>query len=181
MANALMTYEDYVALPDDGNRYEVIEGELCLVPAPNRKHQIVILNIAVEFRNFLRSRELGHVYIAPFDVVLSSVNVLQPDVLYVSNNRLDILSDAGASGAPDLAVEVLSPSTRSRDEITKLRLYEDFGVDEYWIVDPERERVRVFRRAGKKLDRVAELSRGETVTTPLLAGFGIVVEMMFEV
>lgn len=181
MSNAVKTYEDYVALPDDGNRYEVIEGELCLVPAPNRKHQIVILNIAAEFRNFLRGRELGHVYIAPFDVVLSNINVLQPDVLYVSNHRLDILTDAGAFGAPDLAVEVLSPSTRGRDEVTKLRLYENFGVDEYWIADPEHERVRVFRRSGMKLDRVDELSRGDTVTTPLVAGFAIAVDTMFDV
>lgn len=140
MANAVVTYEDYVALPDDGNRYEVIEGELCLVPAPNLRHQVILLNIAVALRNFLHGRGLGSVYIAPFDVVLSNINVVQPDVLYVSNNRLNILTKAGATGAPDLAIEVLSGSTKRRDAVTKLRLYENFGVDEYWIVDPARTR-----------------------------------------
>ena len=96
MASALMTYDDYVALPDDGNRYEVIEGELCLVPAPNRKHQRVLLKLALEFGNFVERRKLGQIYMAPFDVVLSDINVVQPDLLYVSNGRLDILTEAGA-------------------------------------------------------------------------------------
>src|SRR5205814_7415211 len=114
MKHAVVTYEDYVALPDDGNRYEVIEGELCLVPAPNRRHQDVLLNLAVELRNFVRSRGLGHVYVAPFDVVLSDANIVQPDVVFVSKGRLNILTKAGATGAPDLAIEVLSGSTQRR-------------------------------------------------------------------
>lgn len=180
MANALMTYEDYVALPDDGNRYEVIEGELCLVPAPNRKHQKIALKLARLIGNFLDGKSLGDVYISPLDVVLSNINVLQPDVLYVSNDRLNILTDAGVAGAPDLAIEVLSPSTRRRDAVVKLQLYENFGVDEYWIVDPERVNVTVFRRVGEKLERVAELFETDVIETPLLAGLAISVARIFE-
>ena len=179
MTNALVTYEDYVALPDDGNRYEVIEGELCLVPAPNRKHQKVLFNLTLLLGNFVKARKLGDVYVAPFDVVLSKINVLQPDVLFVSKNRLKILTKAGAKGAPDLAIEILSASTRRRDEVTKLRLYDDFGVDEYWIVDPGRESVRVYRRAGKKLALVSEVFDG-FFETPLLAGLTISTPVIFE-
>jgi Uma2 family endonuclease len=182
MATALMTYEDYVALPDDGNRYEVIEGELCLVPAPNRKHQRITLKLAVFLSNFVDPQHLGEVYVSPFDVRLSDINVVQPDLLYVSAGRLDIMSDAGAMGAPDLAVEVLSTSTRRRDEVTKLRLYESFGVDEYWIVDASRVAVRVYRRVQNKLALVSELldEDGVMLTTPLLPGLVIPVAVIFE-
>jgi Uma2 family endonuclease len=182
MATALMTYEDYVALPDDGNRYEVIEGELCLVPAPNRKHQRITLKLAVFLSNFVDPQHLGEVYVSPFDVRLSDINVVQPDLLYVSNGRLDIMSDAGAMGAPDLAVEVLSTSTRRRDEVTKLRLYENFGVDEYWIVDASRVAVRIHRRLRNKLALVSELLNedGVTLTTPLLPGLAIPLAAIFE-
>jgi Uma2 family endonuclease len=182
MATALMTYEDYVALPDDGNRYEVIEGELCLVPAPNRKHQRITLKLAVFLSNFVDPQHLGEVYVSPFDVRLSDINVVQPDLLYVSKGRLDIMSDAGAMGAPDLAVEVLSTSTRRRDEVTKLRLYESFGVDEYWIVDASRVAVRIYRRLRNKLALVSELLHedGVMLTTPLLPGLAIPLAAIFE-
>jgi len=173
-----VTYEDYRALPDDGKRYEVIEGELCVVPAPNRKHQDIIRNLAFALWSWVSPRKLGHVYFAPFDVVLSDTNVVQPDVLYVSNGRLNILTAAGASGAPDLAIEVLSESNRRHDEVTKLRLYENFGVEEYWIVDVRSESVRVFRRDGAKLVRAFEAF--ESVETPLLPGLTIEVPGLFE-
>jgi Uma2 family endonuclease len=182
MANALMTYDAYAALPDDGKRYEVIEGELCLVPAPNMKHAQVSRNLAFALWAFVSPRKQGQVFLAPFDVILSETNVLQPDVLYVSKNRLNILSQIGASGAPDIAAEVLSPSTRRRDEVTKLRLYESFGVDEYWIVDLAKSAIRTYRRSGKKLAQVAELAneKGVTLTTPLLPGLAIPLEAIFE-
>jgi len=178
MATTLVTYEEYAAMPDDGNRYEVIEGELCVVPAPNRKHQRVLLNLLMELANFVKTHELGHMYVSPFDVVLSNINVVQPDILYVSNGRLNILTDAGAAGAPDLAVEVLSPSTRRRDRVTKLRLYENFGVEEYWMVDMERASVHVHRREGDKLVPAGEAR--ETLETPLLPGLTIEVAGLFE-
>ena len=177
-----MTYDDYVALPDDGNRYEVIEGELCVVPAPNRKHQRIAFKLTLFLGNFVEARHLGEVYFAPFDVVLSETNVVQPDLLYVSNDRLDIFTDAVAMGAPDLAVEVLSATTRRRDEVTKLRLYENFGVDEYWIIDTAKAAIRIYRRSGKRLALVAELLNedGVMLTTPLLPGLAIPLAAIFE-
>src|SRR5437764_11971922 len=106
-------------------------------------------------------------------------NVLQHDLLIVSTNRMKIMIKAGAKGAPNLAIEILSASTRRRDEVTKLRLYDDFGVDEYWIVDPGRESVRVYRRAGKKLALVSEVFDG-VFETPLLAGLTISTPVIFE-
>jgi len=182
MTTALMTYDDYVALPDDGNRYEVIEGELCLVPAPNLKHQRVLLKLALQLGNFVETHKIGQIYVAPVDVVLSKINVVQPDLLFVSNGRLNILTEAGVSGAPDLAVEVLSPSTHRRDEVTKLRLYENFGVDEYWIVDITRSTVRVYRRSEEKLFLINELfaEKKDSLTTPLLPELAIPLEVIFE-
>jgi len=173
-----VTYEDYRALPDDGKRYEVIEGELCVVPAPNVRHQAISRNIAFALWTFVKPRRLGHVYYAPFDVVLSDTNVVQPDVLFLSNGRLNILTAAGAMGAPDLAIEVLSEFNRRHDEVTKLSLYESFGVEEYWIVDISTESVRVFRRHGAKLVRAFEAF--ETVETPLLPGLVVDVPAIFE-
>ena len=175
MANALMTDEDYVALPDDGNRSEVIEGELCVLPAPNLKHQRVLFKLALQLGNFVEARD-------SVDVVLSKTNVVQPDLLYVSNGRLNILTEAGVSGAPDLAVEVLSASTHRRDEVTKLRLYEDFGVDEYWIVDTTHLSIRVYRRSTAKLEFVMEVleEQNDELTTPLLPGLTVSLAEIFE-
>jgi len=173
-----VTYEDYRALPDDGKRYEVIEGELCVVPAPNVRHQRILFNLTLIIGTFVKERKRGYVFFAPFDVVLSDKNVVQPDLLYVSNGRLNILTAAGAMGAPDLAVEVLSEFNRRHDEVTKLRLYESFGVEEYWMVDAATESVRVFRRDGAKLVRALEAR--ESVETPLLPELTISVPSLFE-
>jgi len=182
MATAVVTYDEYVALPDDGNRYEVIEGELCLVPAPNRKHQEVLFNLAFELRKFITRNKLGHVYISPFDVKLSDINVVQPDVIYVSNGRLKILTEAGASGAPDLAIEVLSASTRRRDEVIKLRLYEKFGVEEYWIIDMSQASIRIHGRKRGKLVLVDELFDRDNakLTTALFPAMAIPFARIFE-
>jgi Uma2 family endonuclease len=176
MSAAVMTYEEYVALPEDGNRYEVIEGKLCVLPVPNRRHQTVLLNLALALANFIKTRRLGHVYFAPFDVVLSDTNIVQPDILFISNDRLGIMTEAGATSAPDLAVEVISVSTRGRDEDTKLRLYEQFGVEEYWLIDPMMAIVTIHRR-----HTACRLNRpDETLTTPLLPGLAIPLAAVFE-
>lgn len=168
-----MTYAEYCALPDDGNRYEVIAGELVLLPTPNRMHQAICRNLAVALGVHVKPRKLGHVYFR-LDVVLSETNVVQPDLLFVSNARAGVLTEAGVSGAPDLTVEVLSDLTRSRDEVTKFGLYDKFGVGEYWIVDPDTASVRVHRRG----EGVMEIAEGE-LTTPLLPGFAMAVEQIF--
>lgn len=169
-----LTYEDYLTFPEDGKRHEVLDGEHWMTPSPNRRHQIVLGNLLWAVKSYLRQQDVGEVYSAPFDVVLSEFDVVQPDLLFVSRERLGILARAAVRGAPDLVVEVLSESTRRRDLVVKRKLYARHGVAEYWVVDPELEGVTVFRGAGV-LAREAELSRGEggALETPLLPGLSI--------
>ncbi len=176
-----LTYEDYLYLPEDGKRHEIIEGEHYVSPAPGYRHQNAIVALIRILSTFLQGRDLGRVLVAPFDVVLSDFDVVQPDVLFVSRDRLSILNEKNLRGAPDLVVEVLSDSTRRIDEIVKRRLYERQGVREYWVVDPVLETVKVYRRAEGGFERVAELSTetGGTLRTPLLAGLDIPLHDIF--
>ena len=132
-------------------------------------------------RSYLENAPIGQAFFAPYDVVLSDINVVEPDLVFFSNARLDRLTRKNAQGAPDLAVEVLSESTRRTDEIRKRKLFEAFGVLEYWIVDPELETVKVYRRAGDRFDRPVELSTedGDTLATPLLPGFDVPLAKLF--
>jgi Uma2 family endonuclease len=123
----------------------------------------------------------GQVYFSPVDVIFSSFDVVEPDLLFVSDARQEILTDTWVYGSPDLVVEILSPSTRRRDEGIKLRLYERFNVFEYWIVDPKAEAFRIYRRRDRQLEQVVELtrSRDEAVTTPLLPGLSLPLAKVF--
>ena len=177
-----LTYEDYSTFPDDGKRHEIIDGEHFVTPAPNLKHQSISMNLSGILKVFLDTHPLGRVFAAPADVVLSEIDVVEPDLFFVSSGRLDRLTKANVQGAPDLVIEILSPSPRRTDEITKRKRYEHFDVREYWIVDPELETVKVLRRTGKGLERVAELSReeGGLLDTPLLPGLSIPLARIFE-
>jgi Uma2 family endonuclease len=178
-----LTYEDYLYFPEDGRRHELIDGEHYVTAAPNLKHQTSALNLAGDLRNFVRPRDLGRVWMAPIDVVLSKFDVVQPDLLFVSKARLHLAAGgANLQGAPDLVVEVLSPTTRRTDAITKRHLYEKFGVLEYWMVDPELETIEIYRLVEGTFRREAELSteREDVLTTPLLPGLEIALNEVFE-
>jgi Uma2 family endonuclease len=181
-ASVKYTYEDLQTFPEgDGKRYEIIDGDLLVSPSPMSKHQLVLSSLHGRFWAFLQEHAIGKVLFAPFDVVLSNVNVVQPDLLFFSNARLDRMTQKHAQGAPDLVVEVLSESTRRTDEIRKRKLYESVDVLEYWIVDPELETVKVYRKAGDPFDRPIELSNeaGDTLKTPLLPGFAAPLAKLF--
>jgi Uma2 family endonuclease len=169
------TYDDLLELPDDGKRYEILDGELFVNPAPIPRHQIIIGNLFAHFLIHFRSHRGGHVYISPLDVLLSDGSVLEPDVIVVKSDRASIVGPKNIQGPPHICIEVLSDSTRRRDEIVKRRLYDRGGVDEYWIVDPELELVKIYRRADADapFQRVAEISTetGGAITTPLLPQF----------
>lgn len=177
-----LTYEDYLELPDDGKQYELIEGELIVNPAPIPRHQILAMRISARLFVHVEEHRLGMVIAAPIDVVLSDDVVLQPDVLFVSTERMSIIDAKNLRGAPSLVIEVLSDRTRRRDEIIKRRLYERFGVDEYWIVDPELETVKIYRSEAGAFVRVAELSNEipGTITSPLLPGFQLDLAVIFD-
>ena len=178
-----LTYEDYVLFPDDGKRHELIDGEHYVTPTPVRKHQAVAGNLHGSIWSYLQQRPIGRVFTAPFDVIFSDFDVVEPDLIYVSHERArTIETTPWVRGAPSLVVEVGSPSTRKRDETVKRRLYERFGVDEYWVVDPEIDAIKVFRRAGDRYERVAELllENDDVLTTPLLPGFELRLPKIFE-
>jgi Uma2 family endonuclease len=145
---ALLTYSDYAALPGDGRRYELNQGELSEIPTPGTQHQRTLLALGARLYEHVRARGLGEVLPAPTDCILSDVTVLQPDIIYVATDRLAIISERGIEGAPTLVVEVLSPSTARLDRDRKMRLYAEHGVPYYWIVDPEARSIEAFALAG---------------------------------
>ncbi len=177
-----LTYEDYLLFPDDGKRHEIIDGDHYVTPAPKTKHQKVSLNLTVALGSFVKQRGLGLVLAAPSDVILSDENVVQPDLLFVSTARATIVTEDNIRGAPDLVVEIISETTRKKDEVTKRKLYERFGVQEYWVVDPELETIKIFRRAQQGYGRAVELNReaNDILTTELLAGFDLAPTEIFE-
>jgi Uma2 family endonuclease len=139
-----LTYQDLREMLNDSRRYELIDGEVYMAPSPNRKHQRTVFRIAIKIHALVESRDLGEVYIAPFDVVFDQSNVTQPDVLFVQKERLSIITAANVSGAPDLAVEVISPGTARFDRETKLQVYARARIPELWYVDPEGETLDIL-------------------------------------
>jgi Uma2 family endonuclease len=166
-----LTYADLLALPDDGLRHELIDGEHFVTPSPGSAHQLIAGNLHFLIRTYLVGHPIGVIMLAPFDIVLTDFDVVEPDLIYFSKPRFEeIVGERSARGAPDVAVEVLSPSTRRRDEITKRRLYERTGVREYWVVDPELETVKLYRAAEGRLVKEPELSleANDVLASPLL-------------
>ena len=172
------TFQDYCATPDD-ERYELLDGKLMMVPAPNMKHQQVLVTLTWKLRSFTEEHGLGKVYVAPCDVVLSDTDVVQPDLLFISRAREHILTDDNVRGAPDLVIEILSPSTADRDLGYKYDLYGRHGVLEYWIVDPRAETIAVHRQRNGRLEAAETLSRGDTLRTGLLDGLELRLDDIF--
>lgn len=174
-------YQDYLRLPDDGYHYEVIKGELHMTAAPTLRHQDVVRNLSLALQRFVTERQLGKVYFAPVDVLISDLATpVEPDILFVTSERQSILKENNIEGAPDLIVEVLSPSNWVVDRRDKFVVYEAAGVGEYWIVDPDAQTVEVY---SLRQDRYALLERyepGQRVQSELLTGFQIPVDAIFE-
>ena len=165
MANVstALTYQDYLALPNDGKRYEIHDGELSVTPAPNRDPQDVILALGATLRAHVLAGGLGKVYVAPFDVILSDTTVVQPDLIFVAADRAGIALYHGIEGAPTLAVEILSPSSIRTDRTTKHKLYARLGVPYYWIVDPK---TRVIRSISRRPASTARRNASAVITSP---------------
>ena len=182
-ADMRLTYDDFVLFPDDGKRHEIIDGEHYVTPSPNVRHQRLVRRLLVEIELYLKVNALaGEVFPAPLDVVLSDVDVVEPDLLFVAGDQTDIVTEKNVQGPPALVIEVLSKSTRKRDAQTKRRLFERTGVREYWLVDPELDAVQVFRPTLEgRLARVVELTAedGDVLTTPLLPGCQIDLRELF--
>jgi Uma2 family endonuclease len=177
------TYEDLLLFPDDGKRHEIIDGEHYVTPSPNTRHQRLVGRLHFAIESSLRAHPgAGQIFVAPFDVILSNWDIVEPDLVFIAGDQGDILTDKNVQGPPALVVEILSRGTRKRDEQIKRRLFDRTGVREYWLADPELDLVNVFRRtADGAFPQVAELSResGDVLTTPLLAGFELRLEELF--
>jgi Uma2 family endonuclease len=143
-----LTYADYTALPNDGKRYEILDGVLHVAATPGRTHQRVVLRLAGALDAHVTAHEVGEIEIAPFDVILSDPNVVEPDIIFVATERMPSFSSRGFEGAPTLVVEVLSPSSARIDRNTKLQIYGRHGVPYYWIVEPEERAIDVHFLAG---------------------------------
>ena len=177
-----LTYDDFVHIPDDGKRHELIDGVHYVSPSPNIRHQRILGNLHLLIGNWLEAHPIGHVFVAPLDVVLSDHDVVEPDVLYLSNERAaETMTPDNIRGVPELIVEIASKGTRRRDETIKRRLYERVGVAEYWVVDPAIDVVRVYPRENGGPWRPIELSRegSDMLTTPLLPGLQLPLARIF--
>ena len=176
---AKFTYEDYRTAPAD-KRYELLDGDLIMVPAPNVKHQRVLLRLAHKLGQFILDHELGELLPAPCDVVLSDTDVVQPDLLFVSREREHLLSGGeNVQGAPDLVVEILSPSTADKDRGYKRELYGRHGVSEYWLVDPIAETISIHRQHDGVLTATQTYRREQTLRSALLAGLELHLDDVF--
>jgi Uma2 family endonuclease len=177
-----LTYDDFVHFPDDGKRHELIDGEHYVTPSPNTRHQTITGTLHGLIWTWLEAHPVGRLFSAPYDVVFSEFDVVEPDLLYLSNERAaQVLTPLHAKGVPELVIEIASKGTRKRDETIKRRLYERAGVSEYWVVDPEIDAIRIYRREDDHFGRPLELSReaGDVVATPLLPGLELPLARIF--
>jgi Uma2 family endonuclease len=148
----VLTYQDSGALPADGRRYELHEGELFVTLAPSPKHHKMVVNLLLAIAQHVKSRNLGDVYVSPIDCILSDTTVVQPDLVYLEPARLGYVTGRGIEGAPTLVVEILSPSTVSIDRAVKFQLYACHEVPFYWIVDPDARSIDVYRMIGDRFE-----------------------------
>lgn len=178
---ARLTYDDFVLFPEDGLRHEILDGEHYVSAAPYLRHQTVLGELYAALHAFLKVNRSGRLFVAPADVLLSRHDIVEPDLVYVSNERLDILTEKNIQGAPDLVVEVLSGSTKKVDQGIKLERYERFGVQEYWLVDPDRNTITVYRSDGERFQRTDVLSAEakDVLRTPLLPGLELQLAEVF--
>jgi len=177
------TYEDYKALMGSTDqRYELIDGDLCMTPSPTVAHQAVSMNLAFLLERYVRTIRCGRVLTAPLDVVLGEGDrrsVVQPDILFISNERAHIVAEEEIVGAPDLVVEILSPGTEKRDRRIKKTLYATSGVREYWVVDPKLESIEVFSHGASGYERPARYEIGARLTSSVVPGFEALLNDVF--
>ncbi|MBI3028464.1 MAG: Uma2 family endonuclease [Candidatus Rokubacteria bacterium] len=162
----ILTYKQYEALPADGRRYELHEGELSITRTPSPHHQRISGNLIMVLWQHVKEHRLGQVYFSPIDCILSDITIVQPDLLYLDPTRLSLISDRGIEGAPTLVVEITSPPTTIIDRSTKPLLYAKYGVPHYWIVDPEAHAVEAYVLSEGAYQLSARVAGSEPVSLP---------------
>lgn len=174
-----MTYDDYCLLPDDGKRYQVIEGELFVSPAPRTTHQRIIVQLMAMLHAHVEAHDLGVVYVAPTDVLLGPTTVVQPDILFIRRENTGIITELNIQGPPDLCIEILSPGTESVDRERKMAVYARYGVQEYWIINPLRQSVSIYGRDGDRFVLRMEAIGDDAVTSDIVNGFQTSAQSVF--
>ncbi len=177
----LMTVDDLEAMPEDGNRYEVIEGELFVSRAPGLPHQLVSVNVLYELRKYLDQHSIGTVVPTP-GLILSKYSGVIPDIVFFTHARgAEIIANDRLNAAPELVIEILSPGRENlaRDRVAKRQLYAQHSVREYWIVDSQNRAVEVYRLQNAMLELVLILRGDEEISSPLLTGFRCAVADFF--
>ena len=175
-----LTFEQFRQLPDDGKRYELVRGEVHLTPSPTTKHQLVLQRLFASLDSYLSKNPLGRMLIAPLDVRLGADTALQPDMLYVANAHVAIIQEDYVHGAPDLVVEILSPSTAAHDRATKLHLYAEAGVGEMWFIDPQAKTVEILKLQGNKYLVEAALAGRQALTSASFPGWELPLPDLFD-
>jgi Uma2 family endonuclease len=174
------TYEDLEAIPPDRNRYEIVDGELFVTPAPIPLHQRIVGNLFGWLWQHVRQQRLGEVFVAPLDVVFGAGTALEPDLIFISRTRLHIIGDKNLTGPPDLVVEVLSESTARLDRDVKPKQYALYGVPEFWLIDPVGKTVQIFRLREGAYELAARLSYKDNLESPLFPGLRLPVSSLWE-
>lgn len=174
-----INYDQYCLLPEDGNQYELFDGELVMTPSPSTRHQQIVGRLFAQLMAYVQANSLGEVFLAPLDTIFDQYTVLQPDILFVSRERVAEVVKERIEGAPDLVVEVLSPSTFYKDLRRKMAVYSQFGVREYWIVDPEKLTIELYQRSGEVLQLARHFASQETFQSPLFPGLQLAVSSIF--
>ena len=178
-ATTLYTYDDYLTLPADGNRYEIIEGEILMTPSPFVFHQKISFIIERILDEYVSTHRCGMVLHAPIDVILSITDIVQPDILYIAEERREIITKKNIVAAPDLLVEIISDSSAIIDRTTKKLLYERSGVKEYWIVDPDLESIDCFTLVSGKFESFGSFKNNTQFRSKLLVGLTIDLQKLF--
>ena len=173
------TYKDYLLIDDD-KRYEILRGGLIMVPAPFTIHQRLLIRLSVIFSNFIKEKKLGEMLVAPTDVVLAEDTVVQPDILFINKERLDIIKEAAIMDSPDLIVEIISPSSASYDTVEKRDIYEEYGVKEYWLVFPQEKVIEVLTLENNIYREFCKGRKTGVVRSKIIVGLEVDLKEVFE-
>jgi len=175
-----ISFEEFRQFPVDGKRYELVRGEVHVTPAPATRHQAIVQNLSGNLWPFVIKNRLGEVWTAPLNVRLSGDTVFEPDLIFISNTRAGIILENWIEGAPDLVVEVSSPSTAAYDRATKLPLYAESGVSEYWLIDSIAKTVEVLKLQGKKYFVETTLAGDQILAFDLFPGWQLPLRDLFD-
>jgi Uma2 family endonuclease len=169
----ILTYDDYCLLPNDRNRYEVLDGELSVTPAPAIRHQTVLGNLYRFLANYIVANQLGNLFIAPTDLILAPATVVQPDLIFIANDRRHIVTERAIEGPPTLVIEILSPTTHRTDRVTKAQLYAKHNVSNYWLIDPDQRTLEAYELVIDHYDMTASARDVEVFAPSLFPGLSI--------